>query len=70
MLSPQVDAWMSARPALLPKRLLPALLRYAERGAPLEFRAHILRYIHFCMNRLQSEEPAVHQLAVTPPPPS
>ena len=57
---------MTASPSLEPKRLLPALLRYAAKGAPEACRAHTLRYIDHCLNHLLSEDPAIHQLAVSP----
>ena len=62
----QVDAWMTASPALEPKRLLPALLRYAAKGVPDACRAHTLRYIDYCLHHLVSEDPAIHQLAASP----
>ena len=62
----QVDAWITASPALQPKRLLPALLRYAAKGAPRACRVQTLRYLTFCLENLLSEDPAIHQLAVRP----
>lgn len=59
---------MTANPPLEPKRLLPALLRFSEEGAPPACRSQALRYIRFCMDRQQSSDPAVHQLAVRPLP--
>ena len=56
---------MTASPPLQPRRLLPALLRYADEGAPTAARTHAQRYVQFCMQRLQSSDPAVHQLAVS-----
>ena len=56
---------MTASPPLQPRRLLPALLRYADEGAPSAARTHAQRYVQFCMQRLQSSDPAVHQLAVS-----
>ena len=64
----QVDAWLTASPALEPKRLLPALLRYAAKDAPRACRTHTLRYLDFCLRHLLSEDPAIHQLAVSPLP--
>lgn len=60
----QVDAWMAASPALEPRRLLPALLRCAEEGSAPACRAHALRYVRFCIQGQQSEDPSIHQLAV------
>ena len=60
----QVDVWVAAHPPLAPRRLLPALLRFGEPGAPQGPRAEALRYVRFCMVRLQSQDLALHNLAV------
>ena len=57
---------MGAHPPLEPRRLLPALLRWGEAGAPAAARAQALRYIQFCIARLASTDAAVHNLAVSP----
>ncbi|KAL3143378.1 hypothetical protein ABBQ38_002206 [Trebouxia sp. C0009 RCD-2024] len=58
-----VDAWMTAQPPLDPPRLLPALLRFAEDGAPPECQAHALRFVEFCIHHLENDDPAIHHLA-------
>ena len=55
---------MAVHPPLDPRRLLPALLRFGEPGAPRGPREEALRYVHFCMARLQSTDLALHNLAV------
>ena len=60
----QVDAWMAVQPPLDARRLLPALLRWGEEGAPATARSHALRYVQFCLQRLGSTDAAVHNLAV------
>jgi len=52
-----------AQPPLEPRRLLPALLRLGEPGAPAAARADALRYVRFCVGRLRSTDAAVHNLA-------
>lgn len=48
------------------RRLLPALLHFGEPGGGgAGGRAHALKYVRFCMHRLGSEDPAVHNLAVS-----
>jgi hypothetical protein len=37
------------------RRLLPALLRLGEAGAPAATRAQALRYVHFALDRLQCQ---------------
>lgn len=66
---PTVDAWLAAQPPLEPRRLLPALLRLGEAGAPKQARADALRYVRFCVGRLGSTDAAVHNLAARPPVP-
>ena len=61
----QVDVWTAARPALDPRRLLPALLRLGEPSAAKGPRAEALRYIQFCMSRLESTDLALHNLTVS-----
>ncbi|KAK9832068.1 hypothetical protein WJX81_003754 [Elliptochloris bilobata] len=61
---PTVDAWLAAQPPLEPRRLLPALLRLGEAGAPKQARTDALRYVRFCVGRLGSTDAAVHNLAV------
>lgn len=38
------------------RRLIPALLRYAEPGAPAEGRAAVLRYVEFAITQLGSTD--------------
>lgn len=61
-----VQAWMDAQPPLEPRRLLPALLHFGESGSGggAAGRAEALKYVRFAMQRLGSEDPAVHNLAV------
>lgn len=57
-------AAFSEYPLCLPCRLLPALLRFAEDGAPPECQAHALRFVEFCIHHLENDDPAIHHLAV------
>ncbi|KAI3432414.1 hypothetical protein D9Q98_003968 [Chlorella vulgaris] len=60
-----VQAWMDAQPPLEPRRLLPALLHFGEEGGDVAAdRAEALKYVRFCLHRLDSQDPAVHNLAV------
>lgn len=53
-------------PPIFTRRLLPALLHFGEPGgsAGAAGRAEALKYVRFAMQRLGSEDPAVHNLAV------
>ena len=57
--------WKAARPALDPRRLLPALLRLGEPSAAQGPRAEALRYVQFCISHLESTDLALHNLAVS-----
>ncbi|KAL4423908.1 hypothetical protein ABPG75_001209 [Micractinium tetrahymenae] len=59
-----VQAWIDVQPPLEPRRLLPALLHFGEPGSSAAGRAEALKYVRFCISRLDSEDPAVHNLAV------
>ena len=47
------------------RRLLPALLRFGEEGAPEAGRRTSLRYVEHCITRLEVDDPAVHHFAVS-----
>lgn len=66
MPSETIDAWMAAAPPLDPRRLLPALMRIAEESAPgpSSLQQEALRYVEYCISKLSSTDPAVHNLAV------
>ena len=46
-------------------RLLPALLRFGQEGAPEAGRRTALRYVEHCITRLEVDDPAVHHFAVS-----
>jgi hypothetical protein len=58
-----VDAWIAAAPPLEPRRLMPALMRLEDEQRSSQ--AVALRYVQFCIGRLASTDPTVHNLAVT-----
>ncbi|GIL52118.1 hypothetical protein Vafri_8045 [Volvox africanus] len=59
-----VDFFISQRPPLDPRRLLPALLRYGEPNSPPMARKHVLRYVEFAIEELGATDSVVHNLAV------
>ncbi|EFN52342.1 hypothetical protein CHLNCDRAFT_139164 [Chlorella variabilis] len=73
-----VQAWVDAQPPLEPRRasacvqlgcvrLLPALLHFGEGGGgggAAAGRDEALKYVRYCLYRLDSQDPAVHNLAV------
>ncbi|BDA49156.1 Vacuolar protein sorting-associated protein 18 homolog [Coccomyxa sp. Obi] len=60
-----IDAWMSALPALHPRRLMPALMRSGNGSELCCSHADALRYVEFCLSQLSSTDTTVHNLAVT-----
>jgi hypothetical protein len=64
-----IDAWKAASPPLDPRRLLPALMRIAEEAGPVpsKLQEEALRYVEHCISKLDSSDPAVHNLAVVAP---
>ncbi|GLI64360.1 hypothetical protein VaNZ11_007601 [Volvox africanus] len=59
-----VDFFISQRPPLDPRRLLPALLRYGEPHSPPMERQCVLRYVEFAIEELGTTDSVVHNLAV------
>lgn len=59
-----IDAWMSALPALHPRRLMPALMRSGNGSELCCPHADALRYVEFCLAQLNSTDTTVHNLAV------
>ncbi len=65
-----IDSWVAASPPLDPRRLMPALMRAEGRELhqrPRAPQADALRYVQFCISRLGSTDPTVHNLAVRAP---
>eukprot|EP00884_Botryococcus_braunii_P001644 jgi/Botrbrau1/11480/Bobra.0360s0007.1 len=60
-----VEGWIGLQPPLEPRRLVPALLRCGEAGAPPLMRQEAIRYVDFCIRHLASTDPAIHNLAVS-----
>lgn len=60
-----IDGWMSALPALQPRRLMPALMRSGNGSELCCSHADALRYVEFCLSQLSSTDTTVHNLAVS-----
>eukprot|EP00850_Spirogloea_muscicola_P002070 SM000008S22159 [mRNA] locus=s8:142254:150448:+ [translate_table: standard] len=64
-LDPQgtIDAWVAAGALLDPRRLMPALIRDTStlKGGDVE----IVRYLEYCVRKLRSEDPAIHNLLLS-----
>ncbi|CAD7699110.1 unnamed protein product [Ostreobium quekettii] len=59
-----VELWMQQQPPLDPKRLLPAMVSLGEYGSSAEARKQAIRYLEYSMNRLGSQDSAIHNLAI------
>ncbi|XP_062517021.1 vacuolar protein sorting-associated protein 18 homolog [Corticium candelabrum] len=55
-----VNAWISMRNHLDPKRLIPALVQYEQTGDVAPHHNEALRYLKFCVDQLGNEDEAIH----------
>ncbi|KAL6061226.1 tethering complex subunit [Balamuthia mandrillaris] len=61
-----VNAWISARTPLNPRKLIPALMRYDKSKNPEgERQDQAIRYLEHCVNKLQNDDPAVHNYLIS-----
>ncbi|CAM6102948.1 unnamed protein product [Calypogeia fissa] len=58
-----VESWMAAN--LKPRRLVPALMRYANGHPPKDEANAAIRYLEFCVQRQQNEDSAIHNLLLS-----
>uniref|UniRef100_A0AAY4AWJ0 Vacuolar protein sorting-associated protein 18 homolog n=1 Tax=Denticeps clupeoides TaxID=299321 RepID=A0AAY4AWJ0_9TELE len=54
-----VDAWIQMGGRLDPKNLIPALVNYSQMGGTRQI-SEAIRYMEFCINRLEVKEEAIH----------
>lgn len=59
-----VEAWMVAN-NLNPRRLIPALMRYSSEPRTKDETHEAIKYLEFCVQRLQNEDSAVHNLLLS-----
>ncbi|KAH9310908.1 hypothetical protein KI387_025943 [Taxus chinensis] len=59
-----VESWMITN-NLNPRRLIPALMRYSSEPHTKEEAHEAIKYLEFCVQRLQNEDPAVHNLLLS-----
>lgn len=55
---PTVDAWISSRTPLQPRKLLPALMRYQP--SPAQGSNESIRYLEHCIQKGNNQDPAIH----------
>nr|ATA62870.1 putative zinc ion binding protein [Hesperocyparis bakeri] len=59
-----VESWMVTS-NLNPRRLIPALMRYSSEPHTKDEAHEAIKYLEFCVQRLQNEDPAVHNLLLS-----
>eukprot|EP01018_Ginkgo_biloba_P010354 Gb_14455 [translate_table: standard] len=59
-----VESWMVAN-NLNPRRLIPALMRYSSEPHTKDEAHEAIKYLEFCVHRLQNEDSAVHNLLLS-----
>jgi hypothetical protein len=61
-----VNAWIRASKILEPKKLIPSLMRYSpERNPPNEKANQAIRYLQYCVNELNNQDPAIHNFLMS-----
>uniref|UniRef100_A0A1D1YN30 Vacuolar protein sorting-associated protein 18 n=1 Tax=Anthurium amnicola TaxID=1678845 RepID=A0A1D1YN30_9ARAE len=56
-----VESWMTTN-NLNPRKLIPAMMRYSNEPHAKNETHEVIKYLEFCVHRLQNEDPGVHNL--------
>lgn len=59
-----VEAWMTTK-NLNPRKLIPAMMRYSSEPHAKNETHEVIKYLEFCVHRLQNEDPGVHNLLLS-----
>lgn len=59
-----VESWMTTK-NLNPRKLIPALMRYSNEPHAKNETHEVIKYLEFCIHRLQNEDPGVHNLLLS-----
>lgn len=59
-----VESWMT-RSNLNPRRLIPAMMRYSSEPHAKNETHEVIKYLEYCVHRLQNEDPGVHNLLLS-----
>ncbi|GAX74136.1 hypothetical protein CEUSTIGMA_g1585.t1 [Chlamydomonas eustigma] len=59
-----MDFFITAKPPLDARRLIPAMIKFCDEASSPEGRRHALRYVEFAIEQLGCEDSSVHNLAV------
>ncbi|KAG5551850.1 hypothetical protein RHGRI_010074 [Rhododendron griersonianum] len=59
-----VESWMITK-NLNPRKLIPAMMRYSSEPHARNETHEVIKYLEFCVHRLQNEDPGVHNLLLS-----
>ncbi|MFS7971208.1 putative transcription factor C2H2 family [Helianthus anomalus] len=59
-----VESWMT-RKDLNPRKLIPAMMSYSSEPHAKNETHEVIKYLEFCVHRLQNEDPGVHNLLLS-----
>lgn len=59
-----VESWM-IRKDLNPRKLIPAMMRYSSESHSKNETHEVIKYLEYCVHRLQNEDPSVHNLLLS-----
>ncbi|KAF5949151.1 hypothetical protein HYC85_015108 [Camellia sinensis] len=59
-----VESWMTTK-NLNPRKLIPAMMRYSSEPHAKNETHEVIKYLEFCVHRLQNEDPGVHSLLLS-----
>ncbi|KAK3017944.1 hypothetical protein RJ639_005223 [Escallonia herrerae] len=59
-----VESWMITK-NLNPRKLIPAMMRYSSEPHAKNETHEVIKYLEFCVHRLQNEDPGVHNLLLS-----
>ncbi|EYU22146.1 hypothetical protein ABFS82_09G018000 [Erythranthe guttata] len=59
-----VESWMTTKD-LNPRKLIPAMMRYSSEPHAKNETHEVIKYLEYCVHRLQNEDPGVHNLVLS-----
>ncbi|KAK6148356.1 hypothetical protein DH2020_019268 [Rehmannia glutinosa] len=59
-----VESWMTTKD-LNPRKLIPAMMRYSSEPHAKNETHEVIKYLEYCVHRLQNEDPGVHNLLLS-----
>ncbi|CAH9073769.1 unnamed protein product [Cuscuta epithymum] len=59
-----IESWMTTK-NLNPRKLIPAMMRYSSEPHAMNETHEVIKYLEYCVHRLQNEDPGVHNLLLS-----